>query len=187
LICFTLGFVAMAASPDQEASWSELEASREALAAALADPATDALFGEPVDTAALPDYLTVIQHPKDLGTVLADVEKSLQGAGPYLAASDVYTDVLLVWSNCERYNSRPEDKEIVKVCKRSAALVAREWRKAGLDLPEEEELIAQPASQRKGASSAQNGEKNPHYILKCDGAGLGLPAAHTAMARRHLR
>ncbi|KAG7673970.1 hypothetical protein Ndes2526B_g02554 [Nannochloris sp. 'desiccata'] len=121
----------MSAAPDQDNS-GELEAARKAVAAALLDANVNVLFGSPVDTSALTDYLTIIDTPKDLGTVLADLEGSLEGSGPYKTAADVFKDVSLVWSNCLKYNDRPEDKAIVDICKRSAKLFEKEWRKAGL-------------------------------------------------------
>jgi hypothetical protein len=123
----------MSAAPVKDTS-EELEAARKAVAGALMDANVSVLFGSPVDTDALPDYLTIVDTPKDLGTVLADVESSLEGVGPYNSSLDVYKDVSLVWSNCLKYNDRPEDKAIVDICKRSAKLFEKEWRKAGLQV-----------------------------------------------------
>jgi Bromodomain len=123
----------MSAAPDQIKD-GELEAARKAVVAALLDANVNVLFGSPVDTSALTDYLDIVDNPKDLGTVLADLESSLEGTGPYKSAADVFNDVLLVWSNCLKYNDRPEDKAIVDICKRSAKLFEREWRKAGLEV-----------------------------------------------------
>jgi hypothetical protein len=125
----------MAAGGSPAASRAELVAAQAALTAALQDANIAGLFGAPVDPAACPDYLEVVRHPMDLGTVLQGVEKSLQGAGPYLTAADIYRDVELVWSNCLKYNCRPVDKPMAMVCKRCSALVAKEWRKAGLEPP----------------------------------------------------
>lgn len=85
----------------------------------LEDDNARALFGLPVDTTTLPDYLDIIEHPKDLGTILSEVENSLEGNGPYTSAEDALADVRLVWENCLRYNTRPEDKVIISICKQS--------------------------------------------------------------------
>ena len=121
----------MSAPPDKDVN-GELEAARRAVAASLLDANVNLIFGSPVDTASLSDYLTIVQTPKDLGTVLEDIDRSLQGSGPYKSASDVLNDISLVWSNCLKYNDRPEDKAIVDICYRSAKLVQNEWNKAGL-------------------------------------------------------
>lgn len=113
----------------------ELLAARAAVAGSLEDEDTAALFGEPVDPGVLPDYLSIIKEPKDLGTVLEDLDKSIKGAGPYRNAKDVFRDVQLIWSNCRRYNNRPEDKPIVDICRYSSKLFNEEWRKAGLLVP----------------------------------------------------
>lgn len=114
-------------SPD-----SELDAAKAAVEATLRDANTSALFGQPVDPTLLPDYLDIVKHPKDLGSILGDLEASLQGSGPYTTAQDVLNDVQLVWTNCLQYNNRPEDKPIVDICRLSSKLFNKEWRKAGL-------------------------------------------------------
>jgi hypothetical protein len=111
----------------------ELEAAREAVAGALKDANTSLLFGEPVDPS-LQGYLDVVKEPKDLGTILADIDGSIDGEGPYHTATDVLRDVQLVWSNCFRYNDRPEDAPIVDQCKASQKVFLREWKKAGLTI-----------------------------------------------------
>lgn len=63
----------------------------------IADP-----FVEPVDHEGLKldDYLEVIKHPMDLGTIL----RRLEGGGHYDSADGVYRDVELVWRNAMAYN-----------------------------------------------------------------------------------
>ena len=129
-----LKIAAMAAGGSTSASLGELEAAEAALTAALRDANIAAVFGAPVDPAALPDYLDVISEPKDLGTILEDVEKSLAGDGPYFTAEDVYRDVQLTWRNCLAYNNSPADREMQALCKQSQAVVLREFGKAGLDV-----------------------------------------------------
>jgi len=67
-------------------------------------------FLAPVDVVALrlPDYLTIITHPMDLGTInrkLNDQE--------YRRIGEFIIDVRLVWSNCKRYNN--EQLEVHKL------------------------------------------------------------------------
>lgn len=111
---------------------SELHAAKAAVAATLQDADTLALFGQPVDPRLLPDYLDIIKQPKDLGSIVNDLDASLQGSGPYKTARDVLDDVHVVWANCLQYNNRPEDKPIVDICRRSSKIFNKEWRKAGL-------------------------------------------------------
>ena len=144
----------MSAAPDQ-ANSGELEAAKKAIAAALLDANVNLLFGSPVDISVLPDYLDIVDNPKDLGTVLADVESSLEGSGTYKTALDVYKDVSLVWTNCTKYNDRPEDKAIVDICKRSAKLFDKEWRKAGLEVPKGEASHL-PTGVELGGESSSN-------------------------------
>jgi len=73
-------------------------------------------FREPVDVdrAGLEDYLQVIAHPMDLGTV----DSKLKGS-KYFSPQSMYTDVMLIWSNCRTYNTGR---------KRTAALLAQNAR-----------------------------------------------------------
>ena len=59
-------------------------------------------FRQPVDwkNLGLVDYLDIIKHPMDLGTIKANLE-----AGKYETPEQVAADVRLVWSNCMTYNS----------------------------------------------------------------------------------
>jgi hypothetical protein len=160
-----LKIAAMAAGGATSASLGELEAAEAALTAALRDANIAAVFGAPVDPAVLPDYLDVISEPKDLGTILEDVEKSLAGDGPYFTAEDVYRDVELTWSNCLAYNNSPADREMQLLCKRSQAVVLREFGKAGLD-------VGKKAS-GPPAAGAQQGRPNgdaavPEVPGKCE-------------------
>ncbi len=82
------------------------------------DDNIDAVFGSPVDTSLLPDYNTIIEYPRDLGTIAKSIEESLDGRGPYVTYGEALADVQLVWKNCLRYNDRPEDTEIVSLCHR---------------------------------------------------------------------
>ncbi|KAJ2452936.1 hypothetical protein EV183_002605 [Coemansia sp. RSA 2336] len=56
-------------------------------------------FLEPVDTEAVPDYLSVISQPMDLGTMQAKVE-----AEQYRSINEFRSDLLLVCANARKYN-----------------------------------------------------------------------------------
>lgn len=117
-----------------EVHTEELEAVKKAIASTLQDANIELLYGSPVDASVLPDYHEVIKHPKDLGTILSDVETSLDGDGPYKNANEVLKDVHLVWSNCFLYNNRPVDAAIRKLCRSSIKIFEQEWRKAGISI-----------------------------------------------------
>ena len=117
----------------------ELAAVRRAVCAVLLDANTSLLFGAPVDTSLLPDYTDVISSPRDLGTILQNIDASLQQGsdGPYKTASHVLKDVNLVWANCIRYNNRSEDAAVREIAGKSAHLFEQEIRKVGLEGLEE--------------------------------------------------
>ncbi|KAI9929069.1 Transcriptional activator spt7 [Aspergillus wentii] len=50
-----------------------------------------------------PDYYTIIKHPMDLGTMTKKL-KALQ----YRSKQDFVDDLILIWSNCLKYNTNPE-------------------------------------------------------------------------------
>eukprot|EP01135_Chromosphaera_perkinsii_P012073 Nk52_evm11s2579 gene=Nk52_evmTU11s2579 len=67
-------------------------------------------FYVPVDPVALnlPDYLTVIKKPMDLGTIKAKLD-----AKAYRKAHEFASDIRLVFSNCYRYNAADHDVTIM--------------------------------------------------------------------------
>jgi hypothetical protein len=107
-----------------------LEIVKQAVTLSLDDPNTSALFGQPVDISSLPDYLDIVESPKDLGTILSDINASIEGDGPYGAIDDILQDVNLVWQNCLEYNNRPEDAQIISICRNSKRLFGRMLQKA---------------------------------------------------------
>ncbi|KAJ1939532.1 hypothetical protein FBU59_004089, partial [Linderina macrospora] len=56
-------------------------------------------FLEPVDTSVITDYLTVIDHPMDLGTMQTKVERNA-----YYSIDEFRRDLLLVCDNARKYN-----------------------------------------------------------------------------------
>jgi hypothetical protein len=116
-----------------------------ALTATMKDASTANWFGTPVAAAALglSDYFTIIKSPKDLGTIVSDLQRH-----KYPTVLDVWKDVCLVWSNCVMYNSRPENEDIRKICKRSEKLFLKEWHKRQLPT----DTVASPAKNSKAKS-----------------------------------
>lgn len=70
------------------------------------------LFHEPVDPIRLnlPDYLDIITHPMDLGTI----KKKLYG-NVYTDGETMMTDFRLVFENCKKYNEG--DEEVLGMCR----------------------------------------------------------------------
>lgn len=68
------------------------------------------VFNTPVDVAKLniPDYLTVIKHPMDLGTI-----KTKLASGAYLSPLDFHTDVKLTFNNAMTYNPPGNDVHLM--------------------------------------------------------------------------
>eukprot|EP00798_Chlamydomonas_sp_ICE-L_P027352 gene27352-4653_t len=91
-------------------------------------------FQEPVDVLEVPDYLSVVKAPMDLGTV----QKKLR-QGVYPNHDVLLTDVALVWSNCKKYNA--PGSVIVKTAEAAGKLFQQLWEKEGL-----------PPSSKKGGS-----------------------------------
>ncbi|ELP84471.1 transcription initiation factor tfiid, putative [Entamoeba invadens IP1] len=58
-------------------------------------------FVQPVDTAAIKDYLSIVREPTDLNTIGKKVKK-----GEYLTLEDYLNDIEKLVNNCYRYNSR---------------------------------------------------------------------------------
>lgn len=63
-------------------------------------------FMEPVDWRALElwDYVEIIKHPMDLGTIKRKLERD-----QYATAAQCASDIRLVWSNCMTYNAEGSD------------------------------------------------------------------------------
>jgi Bromodomain len=96
------------------------------------------LFNEPVDPIklGLTDYFDVIKRPMDLGTVRS---KLLQGqeAGwkpgeGYSSVNKVLDDINLVWDNCIKYNSGPQDRTVAGAAQEMARKTRELWVKAAL-------------------------------------------------------
>ncbi|KAL8211544.1 hypothetical protein R6Q57_005981 [Mikania cordata] len=61
---------------------------------------THAVFSDPVDLNELPDYLEIIKHPMDFGTVRSKLDE-----GFYSNLEELEADVYLICSNAMQYNS----------------------------------------------------------------------------------
>ena len=55
----------------------------------------------PVDTKEVPNYLSVISEPMDLGTV-----KRKLNDGKYRSSNDWVNDIMKIWSNAEKFNQQ---------------------------------------------------------------------------------
>ena len=90
-------------------------------------------FMAPVDPVALniPTYLKIIKKPKDFGTIDADLK-----AGQYQNAKDFYSDAMLVFSNCYKFN--PEGDGVYTMGKQLNELFDSLWK-------EKSEWLAQHA------------------------------------------
>lgn len=71
----------------------------------------------PVDTVALniPDYLTVVKFPMDLGTISKRLEASTNKPidRSYKSPLEFRDDVRQVWANCRAYNRPGQDVRIM--------------------------------------------------------------------------
>ncbi|KAF7210755.1 ATPase family AAA domain-containing protein 2 [Nothobranchius furzeri] len=67
------------------------------------------VFTRPVDTEEVPDYLTVIEKPMDLSTLLSNIDEH-----KYATVSEFVSDADLIWQNALEYNpdSYPADRQI---------------------------------------------------------------------------
>lgn len=86
----------------------------------ISDKDRYAIFLEPVDTKAVPDYLKVIPRPMDLSTVQANLV-----AGVYRTPPELRADLDLIWSNCCTFNA--DDSIFYKEAVRLRALCARHY------------------------------------------------------------
>jgi hypothetical protein len=120
-----------------------MEALVASLQKTLQDPDTRAIFGAPVDTIAIPNYLSIVDNPRDLQSICNDAERSIvphdQDRGVhYSSYKDVLADVRLVWQNCFKYNTQSDDSVILELCERSRRLFKEsldtECRKRGIQL-----------------------------------------------------
>lgn len=84
-----------------------------------------AWFADPVDVSELPEYLQVIAHPMDLGTVSQKLKDDV-----YAMPADLLADVELIWSNAATFNG-PEHPVTQAAVKVSAAF-DKLWESAGL-------------------------------------------------------
>ncbi|KAK9824407.1 hypothetical protein WJX72_010057 [[Myrmecia] bisecta] len=95
-----------------------------------------AIFNEPVDVEHdFPDYLDVVKHPMDFGSILAKLEAG-EASGwadcEYESPAAVLGDVELIWSNCVTYNSTDADWPTREACAEVRAIFENKWKAAGL-------------------------------------------------------
>ena len=100
------------------------------------------IFMAPVDPREVPDYLSVVKSPMDLGTIQKRLDQGFyEGARDFaevclqLSQSSVFDvtvakDVRLVWSNCFRYNKKGE--YIERIGRRGSMCFEKHWAMSGL-------------------------------------------------------
>jgi hypothetical protein len=123
-------------------------------------------FAQPVDTTIVTDYLEVIKHPMDLGTVQANLE-----AYCYATFEELWQDIDLIWKNCFTYNG-PHTQvhqcalRLRKFSKRVFADLCIFLRKNGLEGEARALLAAIRRSYRSSASTRvdNTGALNCHFV-----------------------
>ena len=64
-------------------------------------------FRKPINLNDVPDYLSYVKHPMDLGTVMRNLKEC-----KYSSVSQWQNDVERIWKNCEQYNGKDSDFQI---------------------------------------------------------------------------
>ncbi|GMS89232.1 hypothetical protein PENTCL1PPCAC_11407, partial [Pristionchus entomophagus] len=84
-------------------------------------------FASPVDLDEVPSYSLLIDKPMDLGTISQKIDRS-----GYSDAEDLYSDIMLVFSNCNSFNE--DDSEIGEAGIRISRFCAKRWRQLKYNL-----------------------------------------------------
>ncbi|KAJ6369078.1 hypothetical protein OIU78_001446 [Salix suchowensis] len=129
---------------------------------------TYGVFSEPVDLNELPDYLEVIEHPMDFGTV----RKKLLN-GDYASMEQFEKDVFLICMNAMQYNA-PDT-----IYYRQARSIQELARKNFENLRQgTDDTEAEPKVVRRGRPPSENLKKSPGRP-SLDPAGSELPSGAT--------
>ncbi|KAL5230276.1 hypothetical protein ABZP36_029052 [Zizania latifolia] len=115
------------ATPERQQDDKELAAALEAIKKVMKMDAAEP-FNTPVDPVDLgiPDYFDIIDTPMDFGTIC----QNLECGDKYMNSEDVYKDVLYIWDNCTKYNSKGD--YIIELMKRVKKGFMKNWLAAGL-------------------------------------------------------
>eukprot|EP00871_Galdieria_phlegrea_P004984 jgi/Galph1/5487/GphlegSOOS_G4166.1 len=131
---------------------------------------TQGIFAEPVDTSVVTDYLSVVKHPMDLGTVREKLNRE-----QYSSVEDFREDIDLIWDNCCLYNAPDTEFYTAAVKLREVTVKLFEqlesaFLEAGVQIPRRVSLHKSAPSkkdeereQRNGSNSSNNnliGNKN---------------------------
>ncbi|CAL9775226.1 unnamed protein product [Musa acuminata subsp. burmannicoides] len=115
------------------------------------------VFNTPVDVVKLniPDYIQVIKHPMDLGTI-----KTRIGLGSYSSPWDFVSDVRLTFTNAKTYN--PPSNDVHIMADTMSKFFETRWK------PIEKKLVAADAAANKEAETPKpvprpNKRKTPPY------------------------
>ncbi|XP_046465542.1 bromodomain-containing protein homolog [Neodiprion pinetum] len=124
---------------------------------------TNDVFGQPVDTDQVTDYLEIVSHPMDLSTMQAKLEKQ-----EYDSIGAFEADFNLMVSNCLAYNRKDTMfyRAGVRMREQGGALIeqARKDHPEFNPVIEEESTVAKPrkrerTSRNRGESESQTNEK----------------------------
>ncbi|KAF2025538.1 transcriptional activator spt7 [Setomelanomma holmii] len=154
-------------------------------------------FLQRVNKREAPDYYNVIKHPMDIGTMMKKL-KQLQ----YKSKKEFVDDLMLIWSNCLKYNADPshflrkkalhmkkETEKLVPLIPdimiRDRAEVEAEERRArngdlDADGADDSEDAEEPIMASRGRKAPSKGGKGSNNARKAPPAGLeGTPGPET--------
>ncbi|CAK7329082.1 unnamed protein product [Dovyalis caffra] len=129
---------------------------------------TYGVFSEPVDLSELPDYLEVIEHPMDFGTV----RKKLTD-GAYASLEQFEKDVFLICTNAMQYNA--PDTIYFRQARSIQELAKKNFENLRQDSDDNE---AEPKAVRRGRPPSENLKKSPGRP-SLDLAGSEFPSGAT--------
>ncbi|KAK3025277.1 hypothetical protein RJ639_044079 [Escallonia herrerae] len=124
------------------------------------------VFSNPVDPVKLdvPDYLSVISKPMDLGTVKANLEKDV-----YLRAEDFAADVRLTFSNAMHYN--PPSNDVHLMARMFSEIFDARWRSLEGEISKAQNSTEMPLEQHHAALNAGEGVMLASAVRKSDSDG----------------
>ncbi|OQS02743.1 hypothetical protein THRCLA_04921 [Thraustotheca clavata] len=120
------------------------------------------LFGSPVDTNEVPDYLSKISTPMDFGTI----EKKLD-VGKYLTFDEFKLDVVIVFNNAQNYNVETTIyyREAVKLESVAYSLFADAENRLNHDNEDNVKTFVSPTKQARGLNDIKIAARTPAKSL----------------------
>lgn len=115
------------------------------------------IFREPVDTDEVPDYMDIVKHPMDLGTMRQKLKR-----GMYVRIEDLEQDFGLMIRNCLAYNNKDTMFYRAGVKMRDAGAIVfrtvrKELERSGLFQQQPAHSVVQVATAGVGSSSVTSG------------------------------